>query len=185
MDYTPINTIKIVIGSWGSYNECNERALGSKWLNLYDYESWQEIEDELTKQGFDLNGIDEELFIQDVEGFNANCNWDYMHPKRFFELVKESEILENSYKYDVMEAFLEVRTFDDFESRVDKYGSYWTDEIYLYKNFDWADYGKEYYDNCCYELPGNLEDFIDFEAYGQYIGCDYAEEYSNGIIEIR
>ena len=26
------NTISIVIGSWGSYNECNERALGSKWL---------------------------------------------------------------------------------------------------------------------------------------------------------
>ena len=29
--------IKIVIGSWGSYNECNERALGSKWLDLSDY----------------------------------------------------------------------------------------------------------------------------------------------------
>ena len=26
--------ISIVIGSWGSYNECNERALGSKWLDL-------------------------------------------------------------------------------------------------------------------------------------------------------
>ena len=24
-----INEINIVIGSWGSYNECNERALGS------------------------------------------------------------------------------------------------------------------------------------------------------------
>lgn len=30
------NNIKIVIGSWGSYNECNERALGSKWLDLSD-----------------------------------------------------------------------------------------------------------------------------------------------------
>ena len=29
--------ISIVIGSWGSYNECNERALGSKWLDLSDY----------------------------------------------------------------------------------------------------------------------------------------------------
>ena len=26
--------VNIVIGSWGSYNECNERALGSKWLDL-------------------------------------------------------------------------------------------------------------------------------------------------------
>ena len=30
------NEIKIVIGSWGSYNECNERAYGSKWLDLAD-----------------------------------------------------------------------------------------------------------------------------------------------------
>ena len=30
------NNIKIVIGSCGSYNECNERALGSKWLDLSD-----------------------------------------------------------------------------------------------------------------------------------------------------
>ena len=37
----------------------------------------------------------------------------------------------------------------------------------------------------CYELPGDLEDFLDFEAYGQYIDSDCAEEYSNGIIEIR
>ena len=30
------NSVNIVIGSWGSYNACNERALGSKWLDLSD-----------------------------------------------------------------------------------------------------------------------------------------------------
>lgn len=60
--------ISIVIGSWGSYNECNERALGSKWLDLSDYSDWDEIVEELKKEGFELDGIDEELFIQDVEG---------------------------------------------------------------------------------------------------------------------
>lgn len=30
-----MGNISIVIGSWGSYNECNERALGSKWLDLF------------------------------------------------------------------------------------------------------------------------------------------------------
>ena len=77
--------VSIVIGSWGSYNECNERALGSKWIDLSDYESWEEIEEELKKQGFKLNGIDEELFIQDVENFPSSyINWDYMNPKNFF-----------------------------------------------------------------------------------------------------
>ena len=57
-----INTdeIKMVIGSWGAYNAANEKALGSSWLTLSDYNSWEEIEDELRKQGFDLEGEDEE-----------------------------------------------------------------------------------------------------------------------------
>lgn len=47
-----MGNISIVIGSWGSYNECNERALGSKWLDLSDYSDWEEIEEELKKEGF-------------------------------------------------------------------------------------------------------------------------------------
>ncbi len=35
-----MNTVSFVIGSWGSYNECNERALGSKWLDFDDYDDW-------------------------------------------------------------------------------------------------------------------------------------------------
>ena len=74
------NKIRIVIGSWGSYNECNERALGSKWLTLNDYSSWEEIEEELIKEGFELNGIDEELFIQDIEGiYSDSASWDYIN----------------------------------------------------------------------------------------------------------
>ena len=46
------NEINIVIGSWGSYNECNERALGSGWLKLSDYSNWEEIEEGLIKRGF-------------------------------------------------------------------------------------------------------------------------------------
>ena len=39
--------VKVVIGSWGSYNECNERALGSEWLDLSDYSDWEEIAEAL------------------------------------------------------------------------------------------------------------------------------------------
>ena len=42
--------ISIVIGSWGSYNECNERALGSKRLDLSNYSEWNEIVEELKKR---------------------------------------------------------------------------------------------------------------------------------------
>ena len=108
--------IKIVIGSWGSYNECNERALGSKWLDLSNYSDWEEIQEELQKEGFILDGIDEELFIQDIEGLPSGCkNWDYTNPQKLFETLYESGVLEDEYQYDVLMAYLEVRDFDDFE----------------------------------------------------------------------
>ncbi len=47
--------IKIVIGSWGSYTACNERALGSSYFTLSRYEDWEEIVKELKRQGFELS----------------------------------------------------------------------------------------------------------------------------------
>lgn len=180
-----LDEIKIVIGSWGSYNECNERALGSKWLTLSDYSSWEEIEEELKNEGFELNGIDEELFIQDIEGIDADNNWDYEHPKYLFETLQESGVLEDSYKYEVMQAYLEVRTFEEWKDLVNSRGNHWDDDIIIWKGYDWAGYGKEYFDSCCYNIPESLIDFIDFEAYGKYIGDYNTEECENGIIEIR
>ena len=119
-----MSEIKMVIGSWGSYNECNERALGSKWLDLSDYSNWEEIEEELTNEGFKLDGKDAELFIQDIEGLPSDCcNWDYTHPQKLFELLQEADVIDNNYNYDTMTAFLEVRSFDEFEdiaNKVDK-----------------------------------------------------------------
>ena len=178
--------INIVIGSWGSYNECNERALGSKWLNLSDYSNWDEIVEELQKEGFELNGIDEELFIQDVEGIPSDCcNWDYTNPEELFNLLKDSGILTNDYKYKVMCAFLEVRDFDDFESLVKDNGSRWDDDINLWEGYSWDDYGREMLNCCGYNIPSELEDYIDFERYGESFKYDGIEEYSDGLIEIR
>lgn len=179
------NEIKIVIGSWGSYNECNERALGSKWLNLADYDSWEDIENELKKEGFKLDGIDEELFIQDIEGLPSNaCEWDYTNPKILFEILKESEVLDDDYKYETLLAYLDVRDFSDFENLVNNKGSSWDDDIHIYKGYDWEDYGRMMFEEYCYQIPEVLENFIDFEAYGKYIGDCYAQECENGIIEI-
>ena len=179
------NEIKIVIGSWGSYNECNERALGSKWLNLADYDSWEDVENELKKEGFKLDGIDEELFIQDIEGLPSNaCEWDYTNPKILFEILKESEVLDDDYKYETLLAYLDVRDFSDFENLVNNKGSSWDDDIHIYKGYDWEDYGRMMFEESCYQIPEVLENFIDFEAYGKYIGDCYAQECENGIIEI-
>ena len=88
-----INEINVVIGSWGSYNACNERALGSGWLDFSEYDEWEHIEEELKTRGFELDGIDEELFVQDIEGLPSDgTNWDYVHPKDLFEMRKTISI---------------------------------------------------------------------------------------------
>lgn len=186
MTVTISNEIKIVIGSWGSYNACNSRALGSKWLDLADYDEWEEIEEELKKQGFQLDGIDEELFVQDIENLPSDAaNWDYMSPQRLFEILKEADVLDNMSKYDTLMAFLEVRSFSDFEERVDSHGDSWDDDIYIYKGYDWEDYGREMFSTCGYEIPDSLLDYFDFEAYGESYRYDgNIEEYSGGLIEI-
>ena len=76
-----MSNISIVIGSWGSYSVCNERVLvrfrrfWKLWINRR----------ELTKEGFELNGIDEALFIQYIDGVDAkDMNCDYIHPKDLF-----------------------------------------------------------------------------------------------------
>ena len=178
------NGISIVIGSWGSYNACNEKALGSGWLDLSDYLDWDEIVDELTKRGFDLEGIDEELFIQDIEGFDADVRWDYMNPEELFNTLKESEVLEDTYKYDVMTAYLEVLGYNDFKELVDRYGNRWNDDINIYRGFDWEDYGREMFDLMGYQIPESILDYFDFKAYGESFQYDNIHEYSEGLIEI-
>ncbi len=125
-----MGNIKIVVGSWGSYNACNERALGSKWLDLSDYSDWDEIVEELKKEGFELDGIDEELFIQDCEGISG-FSGDYMHPEKLFNVCQEADIIDNIRKHQVATAFLEVRSWEDFEDLVDKHGRNWDDDIYF------------------------------------------------------
>ena len=119
------NEINVVIGSWGSYNECNDRALGSKWLTFADYSDWEEVEEELKSQGFILDGIDEELFIQDIEGLpSGGANWDYVNPRQLFETLKEAGVLDEEYKFSVMQAFIEARCYGDFESLIKSHGNF-------------------------------------------------------------
>lgn len=180
-----MKNISMVIGSWGSYNECNERALGSKWLDLGDYNDWEEIEEELRNEGFELEGIDEELFIQDIEGIDTKgMSGDNTHPKEFFELIQESEILKDDYRFEVLEAFLEIEDWSEFEYRVNEYGADWNDDIYLYKGYDWYDLGYELMHEFN-EIPEALESYIDYTRYGEELGYDGFYQYDNGIIEIR
>ena len=181
------NQISIVIGSWGSNNECNERALGSKWLNLSDYEDWAEIVAELEKQGFKLDGIDEELFIQDIENFVTDgINWDYVHPKELFELLKKSGVLNDDEKYQKAVIYCDIEGYSDWKRIVNDYEENWDDDMYLYPGFNWYDLGYYFlHEVDCVKVPDYLDDYIDYEKYGEQFSYDGFHEYDGGIVEIR
>lgn len=180
-----MGNISIVIGSWGSYNECKERALGSKWLNLSDYSDWEEIEEELKKEGFELDGIDEELFIQDIEGIPGNsCNWDYVNPQQLFETLLEAGILDDDNLYEIFEAYLEVNNFDDWENLVNSRGSRWDDDIILYRNQDMEEVAYNLMHEL-YPIPDYLENYIDYSGFARDLSYDGYHETTKGVIEIR
>lgn len=183
-----MNSISIVVGSWGSYNECNERALVSSWLDLADYDSWEEIVEELKKQGFELGGIDEELFIQDCEGISG-FNADYMHPESLFNTCKESGILDDSYKRKVALALLEAEDWQYFEDRVEAYGEHWDDGIYFYENMTVEEVLEQMVEECYPELNFNklgwLGDYVEIDYERMARDSDGYYEVSDGVLEIR
>lgn len=180
--------VKCVVGSWGSYVACNSRSLGSSWLDFSEFESFQGIKDKLASEGFLLEGIDEELFIQDLEGLPGDCfNCDYMNPETLFNVLYASGVLACDYLYDIMIAFLEVRSWSEFVERVENHGDSWADDIILHPGASLEDVARDYfYDSYSKEVRDVIEEldwYIDFERYGRE-NLEYAEEYSGGIIEI-
>lgn len=173
------NTISICIGSYGSYAECNKKALGSKWFDLSFYHDWGEITDELTADGWELDGIDEELFIQDSDG--ADISELDAHPSELLELLQMSEIFEDDYKFELMEAYTEIYSFSDWLDLVRRDESGWH---YNLKYWSGSTIDDVAYDlmNELYEIPENLKSYIDYNAFARDLEFDGYHETSNGVL---
>lgn len=151
------NTIKLVVGSWKAYNECNARGLGSKWLDLSDFNSKEEIVEELKKEGFTNEEL-EELFIQDIESDLDLADYDYINPLKLWELLEKNGffaddhkainiiIESNNYSTNQFLKFLEEERIGDYE---------------LFEGSK-ADYERNAIESC-YDIPKWLLDYIDFE----------------------
>lgn len=173
--------LKIVIGSWNAYTNKNEKSSGSEWIDLTKYDTWDAIEEELKKQGFDVDGADEELFIQDMNFEIDGLNSDYTHPRYLFNILKTSGALEDEDLYKEMIAYTEVVDWDEFCDLVEKRGRNWDDDIIFGVDCDLYDFGydrvKESIDADTFKF---LESYIDFEHYANDLN---AKKTSTGVIE--
>lgn len=132
---------EVCIGSWYAYNNNTDLAYGSKFIDFSEYNSWEEIEEELVNEGFEIPGKDEELFIQDIDFDFGDFDADSLHPQRLFNLLKNSGIMENESAYNEALAFMEVYSFNDLEDRVERNGLDWNDGISFYNSTDETDVG--------------------------------------------
>ena len=92
--------------------------------------------------------------------------------------------MDDDYKYDVFEAYLEIYSFSDWENRVDSRGSRWDDDIYLYRDRDMEEVAYDLMHDI-YEIPDYLENYIDYSSYARDLSYDGFHETSKGVIEIR
>lgn len=178
----------VVIGSWGSYTNCNERALGSNWMDFTQFNTVEEIKEELKKQGFELDGIDEELFVQDYESDIKLSNCDYINPLRLFEQLQELGILEDDNRYQLACAYCEAFSFEELMERVEKYGDCWDDDIYFYEDMTTEEVLQEMVEECYdlnFEKLGWLADYITIDYEQMARDTDGYHEVSNGVLEVR
>ena len=180
------NEIKMTISYNTHDTENNTKALTSSPLDLTKYNSWEEIREELTKQGFVLDEADNYWVVEDLQTISeVMSDFKKLHPKHVFNLLNTSGVLRDSYRFSIMEAVIEVCSFNQFVELVEEREDDWDEDIYLYEGYDWEDYGRETFENMGYEVENWILDYFDFKAYGESFQYDGdITEYSEGLIEI-
>lgn len=166
---------KIVFGSWKAYNENGVHALGSNWLNMDLFDSVDEVIEELKKEGWTDEEL-EETFIQDYEA-NANIfnNCDNINIERAIEIL--IDIDDSDHEAEAIKAYLENVNNDIYDCL--------NAELYFYEGESMEDVAYNLL-NECYQIPEYLENYIDYEAYARdlkFDGCYY--ETFNGVLEVR
>lgn len=170
------NGIKMVIGSYGSYAAANNKALGSKWLDLADFSDWSDILDELTAEGFDLAGEDAELFVQDIEGL-PSCVAEE-NPERVYNILRDAGILDAGADMRLFETFIDLYGWDDFAELVENNGDSWADDITFYDGQTLEDVAEELFFEC-YDVPDDLRPYIDINAFARDLS--FGGKYKEGL----
>lgn len=173
------NGIKMVIGSCGSYAAANNKALGSKWLDLADFSDWSDILDELTAEGFDLAGEDAELFVQDIEGLPSDVAEE--NPERVYNILRDAGILDAGADMRLFETFIDLYGWDDFAELVENNGDSWADDITFYDGQTLEDVAEELFFEC-YDVPDDLRPYIDINAFARDLSFDGYSEGLYGVI---
>ena len=163
------SALKICVGSWKAYNECNAHALGSYYndsffIDFMKLESAEELMELLNFLGWD-ELEQEELFIQDYESeFFRFHNCDYINPLEIAEALegRQDEIEENAAKIGAMIEY--DSEYEDIKKALED-----LDDFNFYEDMEPEEYEEQLFFDCIDRETADLLDrnpyiTIDFEA---------------------
>lgn len=182
-DYETGPFLRVCVGSWKAYNECNKHALGACYKGRYfidflELDGAEELGDVLDTLGY-TKLEKEELFVQDYESdFITLKNCDCEDPRSLADFIAEhkSEIEDDA---DKIKAIMESTGADYIEAMNS------LDDYDFYRDMDGEDYERMTYEETtpAGTVPEWIERYIDFAAMARddtYSG--YLHEVNSGVL---
>lgn len=142
-----------------------------EWVELG--RDWDEIAEELTEKGFDLDGYDEEIFISDDNGLGCGEDSPY-YVNNVLERIKEDdEIL-----------FLACTELIDFEEVHDLFTTYNSEDVIFYEAMDLLEVAYEIADEFLDKnnSPDLMSRYFDYRKFANDLKIDGFVETKYGVI---
>lgn len=154
--------INVYVGTYAKYNN---GSIAGEWLNLTDYNNYDEFINACKELHDDEE--DPEFMFQDYEfshEFLKNLIGESFISPDIFEVIKSLE----GKDLDLIEAYINAtgsRITDAIDNAEDNYLGEFKDDY---------DLGYHFYENGLIDIPENLINYFDFEKYGRDCGYDLA-----------
>jgi len=148
----------IYVADLGAYNA---GKLIGKWLDLTTFEEVGDLQNEIDKIACS-SGYGDEWAIHDYSNMPSSLgeNPDLEKVLEIAELIKE-------HSFNVVDAFINIFSYDDLDNLEDSYCGEWDS----FKAFS-----DDIFDECyLHDVPDHIQNYIDYEGFSKDLSMDYYE----------
>lgn len=157
------NDPRVYVGTYAKYNNGD---LTGAWMILSDFDTYDEFLEACYELHADEN--DPELMFQDIDGEDFG-EYDESDCSRLFACAKACENLDNP---EAMVAFIRLGLVNDWDNVRREF-----DERYFgyFDSYTELGYYLAQEGGILSQIPDNLQNYFDFEAYGRDASYDFHE----------
>ena len=146
----------IYVANLGAYNA--GRLVG-RWLDLTELKDIDELKKVVDIIANTNPVYGDEWAIHDYSNFPDMGEYPDLE-----KVIEVAEIVEE-HGFNKINAFLEIYSIEDLDNFEESYNGEWS---------SFQDYAEDFFDSC-YEVPENISNYIDYEAFARDLSYDYNE----------